>query len=218
VLEGQLLQLGRDAVHPDRAGQGRVDVVGLAGDALALLLRSDEAERAHVVQPVGQLHQQHAHVARDGQDELAQVLGLPGVLALQLQPGELGHALHQLRHLLAEQAGDLGPVGRGVLDDVVQQGGDDRRGVEPVLREDSGHLDRVGEVGVAGGAGLRSVHAHGVDVGLVEQGLVRRVVVALDALDQLVLAQVARPGGGGRSARRAASSGRRLGRLESEAF
>ena len=36
-------------------------------------------ERAHVVQPVGELDQQHAHVVGDGEQELAQVLGLLGL-------------------------------------------------------------------------------------------------------------------------------------------
>jgi hypothetical protein len=137
VLEGELLQLAGDAVDADGARQRGVDVERLAGDPLALLLAADEAQGAHVVQPVGQLHQQHPHVARDGQDELAQVLRLPRVLALQLQRESLVTPLDQLGDLLAEQAGDLGPVGRGVLDDVVQQGGDDGGGVQPVLGQDA---------------------------------------------------------------------------------
>jgi hypothetical protein len=36
------------------------------------------------------------------------------------------------------------------------------------------------------------MHAHGVDIGAVEQGLVGGRIVALDPLDQLVLAQVFR--------------------------
>jgi hypothetical protein len=33
------------------------------------------------------------------------------------------------------------------------------------------------------------VHAHGVDIGAVEQGFIRRRIVGVDALDQLVLAE-----------------------------
>ena len=71
---------------------------------------------------------------------------------------------------------DLVAGDRGVLDHVVQQGGDDGRGVQPVFGQDAGDLDRMGEIGVARGARLRAVHAHGVDVGAVQQGLVRRRV------------------------------------------
>uniref|UniRef100_A0A0C1MVY9 Uncharacterized protein n=1 Tax=Tolypothrix bouteillei VB521301 TaxID=1479485 RepID=A0A0C1MVY9_9CYAN len=45
----------------------------------------------------------------------------------------------------------------------------------------------MGEIGVAGGALLRAVGEHGIDIGAVEQGLVGLGVVALDALHQLVL-------------------------------
>jgi hypothetical protein len=111
------------------------------------------------------------------------------VLGLQLQLGKLGDALDQLGDLVAEQLGDLFLGDRGVLDHVVQQGRDDGRGVQPVFGEDARHLDRVGVVGVAAGPGLRAVHAHGVDIGAVQQRLVRRRVVGVDPLDQLVLAE-----------------------------
>ncbi len=195
VLEGQLLQLRADAVAADRARQGGVDLQRLARDALALLDVLDEAEGAHVVQAVGQLDHQHPHVARDGQDELAQVLRLADVLGVQLQARQLGHALDQFADLFAEHLVDVLAGGGGVLDHVVQQGRDDGRGVQLVVGEDAGHLDRVGEIGVAGGARLAAVHAHGVDVGAVQQGLVGRRVVALDPFDQLILAQEARPRG-----------------------
>ena len=134
--------------------------------------------------------------AADRQDELPQVLGLAQVLGGELQLGELGHALDQLADLGAEQLVDLGAGDRGVLDHVVQQGGDDGRGVEPVVGEDARHLDGVGEVGIAGGPLLRPVHAHGVDVGAVEQRLVGGGVVGADLLDQLELAKHLRTRGG----------------------
>ena len=205
MLEGQLLQLLGDAVHADGAGQRRIDVQRLARDPLALLGAGDVVQRAHVVQPVGQLDHQHPHVLGDGQDEAAQVLGLARVVALHLQAGELGHPLDQLRHLLAEAFGDVGAGGHRVLDHVVEHGGDDGGGVEAVVGENARHLDRVGEVRVARGAQLPPVHPHGVDVGAIEQRLVRRRVIALDPLDQLVLAQELRAG-------RRRLGGERLGR------
>ena len=36
-------------------------------------------QRAHVVQPVGELDEQHAHIVGDRQQQLAQVLGLLGL-------------------------------------------------------------------------------------------------------------------------------------------
>jgi hypothetical protein len=68
---------------------------------------ADEVERAHVVQPVGELDQQHADVARHGEQELAQVLGRALVLGLGLDLGELGDPVDQAGDVGAEMLLDL---------------------------------------------------------------------------------------------------------------
>ncbi len=75
VAEGQVLQLPLDLPDAQAAGQRRVDVQRLARDA-PLLLGAHVAQGAHVVQPVGQLDQHHAHIADHGQEHLAQALDL----------------------------------------------------------------------------------------------------------------------------------------------
>ena len=42
-------------------------------------------EGAHVVQPVGELDQEHADVVRDGEEELAEILGLRRLLRDQVE-------------------------------------------------------------------------------------------------------------------------------------
>ena len=66
--------------------------------------------------------------------------------------------------------------------------GDDRGAVELHARQDAGDLERMGEIGIAGGAGLRAVRLHREDIGAVERVLVGRGIVGLDPLDQLELA------------------------------
>jgi hypothetical protein len=52
------------------------------------------------------------------------------------------------------------------------------------------------------------VHAHGVDIGPVQQGFIRRRIVGVDALDQLVLAKDLLAGlGSGRDGRRSRIDG-----------
>ena len=75
----------------------------------------------------------------------------------------------------------------GVLDRVVQQRHRDRRLVEMHVGEDRGDFERMGEIGIAGGALLLAMLLHGIDIGLVEQRLVDVGLVALNALDELVL-------------------------------
>ena len=179
-------------MHADGACEGGVDIERLAGDALALGRPLNEVQRAHIVQPVRQLHQKDADVLRDGQDELTKVLRLTRPFGGQLQLGELGDALDKISHLFAEHLCEIVVGGRGVLDHVVQKGGDDRRRVHAVFGQDARHLDRVGEIGIPGGPKLSAVHAHAIDVGAVEKRLIRRRVVALDPLDQLILTEVSR--------------------------
>ena len=186
VAEGELLQLLAHALHAHAAGQRRIDVHRLLGDAQALVFRH-MVERAHVVQAVGELDQQHAHVFGDRQQQLAQVLRLLGLLGDEVELLELGQALDQLADFRAEQLVDLGAGRGGVLDRVVQQRDRDGRLVEMHVGEDRGDFERMREIGIAGGALLMAMLLHGVDIGLVEQRLVDVRLVALDALDKLIL-------------------------------
>ena len=61
------------------------------------LLGLHRIERAHVVQPVGELDQHDAHVARHRQQHLAEVLGLRLLGRRKLQAVELRYAVDELR-------------------------------------------------------------------------------------------------------------------------
>ncbi len=93
LAERQIFELLAHFVHAHAAGERRIDVEGLLGDTAARC-RRHVIEGAHVVQPVGELDQQHAHVVGNGEQQLAQVLGLLGLLGDQLELFELGQALH----------------------------------------------------------------------------------------------------------------------------
>jgi hypothetical protein len=82
-------------------------------------------ERAHVVQPVRQLDQQHAQVLAHRQQELAQVFRRALAFRHRLDLGKLGHPIDQPRHIGAEQALDLVDRGQRVLHRIVEQRGDD---------------------------------------------------------------------------------------------
>ena len=145
-------------------------------------------QRAHVVQAVGELDQQHAHVVGDGEQELAQVLGLLGLLGDEIELLQLGQALDQRADIVARTIWSISArVVGGVLDRVVQQGRGDGRIIELEVGQDGGDFERVGEIGIARGALLLAMRLHGVDIGAVEQGLVGVRVVAADPIDQVVL-------------------------------
>ena len=81
----------------------RVDLEGLLG-LLDLLLLGHRAERAHVVQAVGELDQDDPDVRGHRDHHLAVVLGLRLVARLERDPGQLGHAVDQAGDLVAELA------------------------------------------------------------------------------------------------------------------
>ena len=171
LAERQILELLAHLLHAHAAGERRIDVERLLGGAPARF-RRPMAERAHVVQPVGELDQQHPDVVGDGEQQLAQVLGLLGLLGDEVELLELGQALDQAADVVAEQPVDLGARGVGILDRVVQQRRRDGGVVELEVGEDRGDFERMGEIGVARGALLLAMGLHGIDIGAVEQVLV----------------------------------------------
>ena len=145
------------------------------------------------MQPVGELDQQHAHVVGDREQQLAQVLRLLRLARDEVELLQLGEAVDQRADLRAEHLVDLGAGRAGVLDRVVQQRRGDGGIVELEVGQDRGDFERMGEIGIAGGARLRAMRLHGVDIGAVEQVLVGVRIVGLDPLDQVVLPHHLRP-------------------------
>ena len=107
VLEREVLELPLDLPHPQPMGQRGVDLHRLAGDP-RLLLGRQALERAHVVEPVGELDDDHPHVLGHGHEHLPDVLGLlllHGPRAAELR--ELGHPVDEASHLAPEALLDV---------------------------------------------------------------------------------------------------------------
>ncbi len=117
------------------------------------------------MQAVGELDQNHAHIARHGQEHLAEVLGLRLLLALEFDLVELGHAIHELGHHSAELVAYLAFSDRRVLHHVVQQRGRERLRVEVPLGEDLGDFDGMRDVRLAGAPELTLVSGLGELIG-----------------------------------------------------
>ncbi len=169
-LERQVLELPLDRVHAEAVGERRVDLEGLARLA-PCRRRRHVLPGAGVVQAVGELDDEHADVARHGDDHLAHRLGLRRVAVRHLV--ELGHAVDEHGDLLAVLLGELRERVVGVLDRVVQQRGGERRPVEPELGEDRRDRDGVRDVRVAALAQLAAVGALGGLVGALDDAEVR---------------------------------------------
>ena len=186
TAEREVFELVADALHAHAARKRRIDVERVLGDSRALGF-GHEVERAHVVQAVGELDQKDARVVGDGEQKLAEILGLLGVLGDEVELAEFGKAVDQAADLLAERLVDVLARRLGVFDRIVQHGRGDRRVVHLELGQDRGDLERMGEIGVAGGALLRAVRLHGEHIGAVQQVFVGARIVAADTLHQFVL-------------------------------
>jgi len=162
--ERQVFQFLAHPLHTHAACQRCVDVHGFAS-LLNLLVFGHRFDRAHVVQPVGQLDQNDAQVLGHGHKQLAEILGLLGLVAGQLQIGQLGHPIDQHRHLVAKAFFNLA-VGRfGVFDRVVQQGCDDRGVIQTLFGQDRGHSHGMRKIGFARFAELPVMHIQPIGIG-----------------------------------------------------
>ncbi len=181
--ERQILQFPFDRGHAQSVRQRGQHFEGLARLA-GLLLRRQETHGAHVVQPVGELDHQHPGVAGHRDDHLADGLGLRGRPQFDLV--QLGDAVDQVRHLVAELGAELVQGVVGVLDGVVQQAGHQRGGVHTELGQNRRDRQRVRDVRVARLAPLTAVLLLGDVVGALEQREVRlRVEFAVHGGERL---------------------------------
>ena len=106
VLKRQVFEFAANLAHAQAVRDGRVDFLGLARD-LDLPLGREVLQRAHVVQPVGQLDHDHADVVHHGQHHLADALGLRLFARGEIDFADLGDALDDVRDLLAELAANV---------------------------------------------------------------------------------------------------------------
>ena len=101
---------------------------------------------------------------------------------------QLGDTLHQIGDRGGEFTGDV-IIGRvGILDAVVQQGGDDGFRIQmQLVCHDLGHAQRMGDKGRAVLPLLIAVVLAGVKIGLFDQGKVSPGIIVVDGLHQMVI-------------------------------
>ena len=160
-------------------GEGRVDIHGFAGDGL-LALGLQVFEGAHVVEAVGQLDEHDAHVGHHGQQHLAHVLGLAVFAVGELDLVDLGDAIDDVRHLVAESGVDFLAGGGRVFHRVMEEAGGDGRGVQLHLGQDFRHFEGVNDVGLAGSAHLAGMMLDAELPGFANEGDVFAGAVGLD--------------------------------------
>ena len=82
--EGEILQFVAHALHAHAPRKRRVDIECLLGDAGAAS-PAHEMQRAHIVQPVGELDEENADIGCDGEQELAEIFRMRGALGDKIE-------------------------------------------------------------------------------------------------------------------------------------
>ena len=181
--ERQVFELGLDLGHAEPVRERGVDVEGLLGDLLGFLGRQ-VVERAHVVQAVGELDHQDTQVVGHGHDHLPEILRLPLLARGEGKLADLGHAVHELGDLRPEFPRQVVLGGLGILEDVMEEAGSDGGNVHLEVHEEAGDFERVGQVGLAGGALLALVTHLGEAVGAAHQIQIGTRLVLWNLLNQ----------------------------------
>jgi hypothetical protein len=107
-----------------------------------LLLRGQAVQRAHVVEPVGELDQDDPDVLGHREQHLADVLGLLLLVAVGAEARQLGDTVDELCDLRPEALFDIAERELGVLGDIVEERRLDRDRIDAKLRDHLGRGDR----------------------------------------------------------------------------
>ena len=181
--EREVLELPLHVLDAEAVRERRVDVERLLRDALLLLL-GERRDRPHVVEAVGELDEQDAHVLRHRHEHLAHRGGLLRFLRVELQPVELGDAVDDRGQVGAEVGDEVVDRDRRVLDRVVEQRRTQGHVVEAEVGEDHRHPERVRDVGVARPPDLVLVRVAGDVERVLDQGRVRARVPRVERVEQ----------------------------------
>ena len=137
------------------------------------------------MQPVSELNQNDPQILGHRHKELAEILGLFGLPAGELQIGQFGDAIHQFGHLFAKTACHLFIRGLGVFDGVMQQRSDNGGIIQALFSQQSGDSHGMRKIGLAGVAELTLMHLFTIGKGLGDFFGIRFRIVVADQSNQV---------------------------------
>ncbi|KPW26109.1 Uncharacterized protein ALO83_04869 [Pseudomonas cannabina pv. alisalensis] len=167
-LEAEVFEFDTHVVHAQPVGDGRVDFEGFLGDA-ATLLAGQNLQRAHVVQPVGELDQDHANIARHGHGHLLEVFRLSFGFGLEIHLGQFADPVDQFCDGFTKLRTERFLGNTGVFDDVMQHRSHQALMVHVHVGKNIGHRERVGYIGFAAATALAVVGLFGIEIRSADQ-------------------------------------------------
>ena len=149
VAETQIFKFRLDLVQSQSVGDGRIDIERFSRD-LVLLVGRLRCKRAHVVESVTDLNEDHTDVIAHREQQLLEVLGLRRGMITKDAATDLGKSIDDLGDLLAKDI--LNVLGGivSVLHNIMEQSGADaRRTQSHLLAGNLRHSDRMHDIGLA---------------------------------------------------------------------
>ena len=151
-------------IQPQAVRDRDINVQGFRRNAPALVGAHD-AQGTEVVDAVGELYQNDAHVAAHREQHLAETFGLGDFVGGELEFVEFTHPVHDFGDFDAELLGHFDFGDPRVFQDVVHESGADCGGIKVPLGEDRRYGERVRNVGFARLTELPEVRVIGVAEG-----------------------------------------------------
>ncbi|RMO04789.1 hypothetical protein ALQ48_06206 [Pseudomonas coronafaciens pv. zizaniae] len=167
-LETQVLEFDTHVVHAQPVGDGGIDFEGFLGDT-ATFFAGKDFQRAHVMQTVGELDQNHANITRHGHGHFLEVFCLGFGLGLEIHLGQFADPVDQFRNGLAKLGAERFLGNTGIFDDVMQHRGHQALMVHVHVSKNIGHRKRVGDVGLTAATALAIVGLFGVEIRSADQ-------------------------------------------------
>ena len=153
----QILQFAINIIETQPVGDGNVHLHRLARNPTTLV-DGHCIERAHIVQSVGELHENDAHIARHGQQHLAKIFCLLLNLTLKFDLVEFRQAIDKRRHRRAEALNQFVFANILILHHIMQQGRHDRLCIELPFGANFGNGNRMRNIRLARFTNLTQMH------------------------------------------------------------
>ena len=131
----------------------RIDIQRFLRDP-SLFIKRSGSNRAHIVQTVGKLDDQHAQVASHGYKHLSHRRRLLGLSRIKLQPLQLRQSINNAGDFGSEIALDIRQRDFGIFDSIVQECSNQRHLVQANFRDNSCHGQRMTDIQLATHTGL----------------------------------------------------------------
>ena len=155
-------------MHAQPVGDGRVDFEGFLGDPAAFF-SGQHFQRAHVVQAVSELDQDHADVACHGHGHFLEVFSLGFGLGLEVHLGQFADPVDQFGHGFTELRLQRFFGDTGVFDHVMQHRSHQALMVHVHVGKNICHRKGMGDIRLATAAALAVVGLFGVEIRSADQ-------------------------------------------------